>query len=744
MSCFWMAFFVYCLCMKMFLNKGFLWGLAWGGTICFLLWTNIIAWHNAWIGWFLLLSYMVVLTEKWCWILAKVYGLEKKLVELRIISWLLVITLIGLLSGAMIVFYILSDDIIALVLLLVWIITLLFQSYLRPTVHVVVEDQPVGERLVVFDRPFWIFPLGFFLLLATFVVLFLGVQKGADVAWTPWQFINVQYLWWFFLSSFLIGLSVFARFRTRSILWMIILLSLLLHLYLPVSHELPWGGDIWRLMAVEHRIVEQQAIAPHLFFVPQKYAYGALWGLSIIGSKVLDISLLDISRWLIPIIFSLTVPVLLFRIGFLLFQSRRRGLLLVWLSLLPFPVQFWGSMTLPVSFGYMFFFLALWLWLEYWNNPRPIQKFLVVTFSLLLIFGYPLHFILMWSIVILRLVWEWLGRFKSKVNRGVLRGALIVVSLLIIPLVELISHYSRISWQLDWWKNIKQFIGQFSGWFYASMIRPHDIISGNLFFNHTPERAFVDNFFLHWRWWLIFVMIALWAVSLWGLWISRQRDNKLWPAIWIASAITFGGYIVSWYFLDGDHLFARRLDMLLPILTIILFISGLENIFIKWRQKENYLRLAVLVVVLFLSFVITAVYASGPDVRVIDVQNEYNVAEYIWRLRGEAGGSKCVLADTWVLLPLETLSSGAIVGGGFPMDYNFGQTERVALFKKFSTNPEPQDLFAMKKLTGANQCWFAQLIAGLSQSVVDKITTLTGAEPRQFNGVLVWLINLKS
>ena len=700
-----------------------------------------MAWRSSLVGFILLLLYVAILAEKWRWILAKVFGLEKKLVELKVISWLIVVALVGLLSGAVIVLSILSNDAIALVLLLVWIITLLLQSYLRPMVHVVVEDEPEGEKLIVFDRPFWILPLGFFVLLFTSISLFFLVQRGADIAWTPWQFISIQCLWGFFLSCFLIGLSIFARFRTRSILLMIVLLSVLMHLYLPISHELPWGGDIWRLMAVEHHIVNEQAIAPNMFFVPQKYAYGALWGLSVIGSKVLDVSLLDMSRWLIPVLFSITIPVLLFRIGFLLFQSRRRGLLLAWLSLLPFPVQVWGSMTLPVSFGYIFFFLAFWLWLEYWRHRGRMQRFLVVSFSILLLFGYPLHFILIWGIVILRAIWGRLSKIVNTAIRLILQAVLIFISLFIIPAVELVSHYSRLSLQLDWWKNIKQLVGQFSGWFYASMIRPHDIVNGNLFFNHTPERAFVNNFFLHWRWWLIFAMFALWVISIFGLWIRRQRDNKLWSSVWIASAITFGGYIISWYFLDGDHLFARRLDMLLPILTIIMFISGLENIFVKWRQKENHLRWAVLAVVLFLSFFITAVYASGPDVRVVDVQNEYNVAEYIWRLRGEAGGSKCVLADTWVLLPLETLSGDAIIGGGFPMDYNFGQTERVALFKKFSTNPEPQDLLAMKKLTGVNQCWFVQSVANLSQSVVDKISSITNTEPRQVNGVLVWLFN---
>jgi len=400
-------------------------------------------------------------------------------------------------------------------------------------------------------------------------------------------------------------------------------------------------------------------------------------------------------------------------------------------------MQVWGGMTLPVSLGYVFFFLALWLWMEHWKNSEQSHirhhKFFAVTLSLLMLFGYVLHFLLIWSLVILRALWQKSNAF--------FRAILVTASLFVIPIIELVSHYGKFNAQLDFWKNTKQFIGQFSGWFYASMIRPHDIVNANLFFNHTPARAFVENIFLHWRWWIIPAMLFLWIISVIGLLVSRKRDNQMWPIVWILSSITFGGYIISWYFLDGDHLFARRLDLLFPILTLILFISGLEKILAYWYNKEYVLRWLTVVFVFVFSFFITATYASGPDVRVIDVQNEYNVAEYIWRSRDIADKSRCVLADTWTLLPLEAISNGAIVGGGFPMDYNFGQTERVALFEKFSKNPEASDLLAMKKLTNSNQCWFVGPMKDLSQSVVDTITRLVGVEPWQVNGTLVWLFH---
>ncbi len=744
--------------MKANLGKKFFWDLGCGGFLCLLIFANLASWQSASVGIILLLIYFYTLADKWRLIFAKVYSLEKKLIELKVISWLWVVALVSLFSSIAIVFYSLTDNTIINILFLAWITTIFFEAILRSVVAVVINEVPEEEKLVVFTRPFWILPFGFFVLIIACAVFLFSVKLGAVSAFSPWQFINTRFLVWFFFACFLVGLSVFARYRTRIVLTMIIMLSLLQHLYIPMSHQLPWGGDVWRLMAVESSLEQGGSVSPVLFgtdkiekgkifgveiprvfLVPQKYTYGSLCGLSVILAKTLNLSLLSINRWLLPILFSIAIPVLLFRIGFLLFQSRRRGLLLAWLSLLPFPLQVWGGMTLSVSLGYLFFFLALWLWMEYWQDMRPLAKFFTVSFSLLLLFGYALHFILIWSLVILRALWLWFGERKNMVVKNTSRVILVIASLCVIPVVELASGYSRISLQLDWWKNIKQLVGQFSGWFYASMIRPHDIVNGNLFFNHTPARAFVDNLFLHRRWWLIPAMLLLWLISFVGLFPRRDDEKKSWPIVWILYAITFGGYVISWYFLDGDHLFARRLDLLLPVLTLVLFIAGIERFLIKLHNNEGVLRWIICGIVLCVSFFITATYASGPDVRAVGVQNEFNVAQYIWRSRDDAGGSRCVLADTWTLLPLEYFSAGQIVGGGFPMDYNFGQTSRVALFEKFFTNPEAQDMKEMKKLTGTNQCWFAQSADKLSQSVIDKITSLVGTEPRQVNGVLLWL-----
>ena len=155
--------------------------------------------------------------------------------------------------------------------------------------------------------------------------------------------------------------------------------AFLLHAYLPLSHDLPWGGDVWRHLAVEERLMEGGQVLPVLFgdeakwvekigidipevlISPYKYSYSQLWGSSVLLAKTFSVNLLLINKWLVPILFSLVMTFVLYRIGWLLFGNKRQGLWLVWLSFIPFSFQALGGLTLPVSLGYLNFFFVLML-----------------------------------------------------------------------------------------------------------------------------------------------------------------------------------------------------------------------------------------------------------------------------------------------------------------------------------------------------------------------------------------------
>jgi len=123
---------------------------------------------------------------------------------------------------------------------------------------------------------------------------------------------------------------------------------------LALSNPLPWGDDAWRLIGEEKFLISEGVIQPVLFgvdarwrevagidlpevfLIPQKYTYSFFWASGVLTAKVFGADLVDINKWLVPVLWSIFLSVLIFRLGSILFENRRAGLLLLWFSLVPF------------------------------------------------------------------------------------------------------------------------------------------------------------------------------------------------------------------------------------------------------------------------------------------------------------------------------------------------------------------------------------------------------------------------
>jgi len=715
-------------------------------VVLFLLYFNLVAWQQAWLGWILFVIYLVLVGDWWREILRRLFGMNGKTWMIRVLAWLTSFLLLGLVSSIFVVFNKLSLGLIWWVYLLVALLTLIIYSFLSRQSYqreVGVWTEQVKEK-ILFKKSLLLPILYVILWLAGFYLLL--ISKSNTVLQSPWQTISEYYLPIFFVLTLLSGIFLFARYKIKMILFIFILQSILLHLYLPLSHQQPWGGDVWRHLAIESQIEEGRQILPVLvgpeaewqekvgvdvpkvFFSPQKYTYSQLWGTTVLLSQTLQADLITVNKWLVPILWSIVMPFILFRIGWLLFNSRRKGLWLTWLSFLAFPFQALGGLTLPVSLGYLTFFFVLMLWLQYLRDNYSGQKWLVVLFSILMLFGYSLHFILIWLIILFSYI------LKKIQHRGVGIG-LLFASFFILPVVELVSKLSHWPEKLNFLDNIYQLVGQFTGWFYASLIRPHDILSGNILFNHTPDYAFVTNIFTTWRWYLIPLMIIFILLFKYSVWkIVWQKVNQGWGVLVWLVCLVWGGYFIDWYVLVGDRLLTRRLDLLLAFLWLLFVTYALHYILSKCKVKKLFVKISILLAIFILSWFGTMTYASGPDMRVVSA-SEYLAAEMI---SNNHGG--CVLADTWTLLALEGLTAKDIVGGGFPINYQFGQSERVDLLEQFTIKPSLGLLDQAKELTGAEACCLI-----LDKELVNKteVDGIYGVEAQKVDNLLVWGPDLK-
>jgi len=406
---------------------------------------------------------------------------------------------------------------------------------------------------------------------------------------------------------------------------------------------------------------------------------------------------------------------LFYQLARLLNFNKQKSLLFVYLSFLLFPLQSLGSLTLPVSFGFIFFLLVFLLLIQRLHQSNPRQLIVLLPLFLLSLFGYSLYLILFFVI--------WLaGEFLGKVGSGKWKEAIKGRSFLIphssflksfitycllltavaffIPALEYFARYSYIDLSVNWFRQIKQFVGNVMAIYLAWGPRPHDITGGNLIFNQIPSYAFVANIFTTLRYWLPIFTLGFWVVFVYGLFKVITKKSVEYTLVSILTLGLWINYLVGFYFLSGGKNVSRRLDMVLGTLTLIVVFYGLNKIFF---HKEYTYRKSWLMIII-LAIAITTSYSLGPDMQAVSV-DQYQASSAVWN---EVKNDKkyCVIADTSTLLPLEYLSARKIEGGGFPMNWDFSQPERIEVLKTMQSKPGVDILQKALVYTGADRCYY--------------------------------------
>ena len=715
--------------------------------------------HQTWFGLFLFLVYLFV-TGIW-WrdvfesrffgphsdIVGKIYGVGTSFL------------LLGLISSVFVAWYRLTPVTITVAYGIAACISFIFW-------HIYAGKYPASHGQHTPDHVYFpgksVFIFIFFLIWLA-GMFFYTVDEVGYAHETPWHVLgNATWIIFFFLSVF-IGVFIFSKIKSSIVLLLIILFSFYTHVYLPASHPLPWGGDVWRLIAVEEKLLQGDIEPPVLFgpertmrtigslsvpdalVVPHKYTYGHLWGTTVVLAKVLSINLVTVNKWLIPILWSLLIPVIFYRTGTVLFDSRRKGLLFAWASCLVFTFQAVGALTLPVSLGTLTFFFAVSTLIESMKAKKRGTWPFIILFGLLMCFGYVLHtalfFMLLFASGILLFLQRKKDTIPSTLNRAIYSIG-IIAAIFFVPAIELISKSGVWPTVFHWQQQFLQMVGQLSGWFYATMIRPHDIVSGNILFNHTPSYAFITRTVTVWRYHVLFISLAVWGIAIYGF--SRAallKKHVSWQVMSVLGATVIGGYIIGWYVLTGDRLFTRRLDPLMAYALLLFVLFGIRSLVnhISYFQTMSVRskRSILLIIILSCSWFGTTAFVSGPDMHVIS-QSEYRVAQFL-AVRMDEREIPCVLADTWVLLPLEGLTKERVVGGGFPIDYTFGQKERVALYKEFQEHPSASIVQKIVEVVSASSCYLV-----LETTNIELVNELgTPVYHKEEEPFMVWKVDLK-
>lgn len=695
---------------------------------------NIFLFKSIVLGWIILIFYLVFTSQGGFWLLVKFFVFPEKLWRLRILGAFLSLVGIGLWVIPFLLFSRLTAPAIALVLFLNGALLLGFGYWAKSSKRTPALELP--------EKDFYLEdgsggPIGVVIYLVLVAISFYLLQQNssADNITTPWSIIHSSYIYIFATSLFLLGILIFSRLQGKTILFLLVIQSFLLHSYLPLSHKLIYGADQWRHMAVERQILTEQSITPAIYDTssflhtlnPGQFSYLQLRGLTVILSRLLTIDLLPLNVWLLPIFWSVLLPILLFEFVFSLGWKKKESLFFVFASFLPFALQAAGSFTLPVNFGFLFWLLGLLLILKRLKEKRPGQRWVLFLYGLALGGGYILYFILFW------LVWGLAALLSVKMH-NIWRWLFSLVSLLflplIIPAIELFTKYSLISHSLNWLKQLEQLVGNFFGLYLVLGPRSHDITTGNIIFNQAPLYAFVPNFFITWRWWLAAIAIAIFCLATVGFFLMLFNKEIKYRWLAIISFGFFGSYIISRYFLAGENILTRRLDIVLAFLLMLLSFYTLRLLF---ERVKNWRRLTVFLAVVIVTAAICASYSLGPDTWAMS-QDEYDAAQYIWHVdRGQL--NHCVVGDTYPLLAVEAISGGRIVGGGFPMNEYFSQPKLIELLKKLKNDANPEAWREALDITKSEYCW---LVINKKDFKANEFFNSERINSRGFGEMLVW------
>ncbi len=545
------------------------------------------------------------------------------------------------------------------------------------------------------------------LLMAGAFYVLVRHQTGDEIL-TPWSVLPDYYPYLYLLIYLGLGLLIFTNNHAKTLLILFFVFSLLCHFDLSLTHQLVYGADYWRHLGTQNQILQGGGVVVQNFAENPSliekinfglYSYLGFWGLNVILNLFTGFDFLTLGKFVGPILWSLFVPVLFYALGRVLSLSKRLSLFLVWLSFIPSALLISGSFSLPATLHFIFWLFSLTLLLKANLKENRSQFWGLLFVGLLLLSGYLLYAIIFFLALGLKLL-NTLD-IKNRLADIVIWFSAGIGGILFLPLLEILSGYSQLSFKSDIFSAIKQFVGNLTGYYFVFGPRPHTIATGNILFNQTPDYAFVSNGLTAWSGWMLFVAIIFIGLAIYGLYkFFVEEKEKRWLGILFIGL--FGGYFISRYLLNGENILARRLDTVLSTGLIIFFVYG-----ISYLQQYFSHRSVTVFTVIILAIFGSAIYTLGPVSKAVSFQEYLDYTDIAFQLKDE--NKYCVIADPYNLTVLEGVSTKQIVGGGFPIKGDFSQIELQTVLKDLEEGRDKNQIIAeAKQITGAKNCFVVE------------------------------------
>ena len=242
------------------LKKWYVHGLCLVAIAC-AFYAQLFLFSSTFFGFCIFLLYMVYVGHFATYILVRVFGYKVNSGVTRVLAYFIVFLCLGFATAIGVVWY----KITPFYLWTVFVGTaLLFFS----TARILRKKRRFVPKKSVYQKRFsWMvcfnfspFPIIAYILLWIIGLVLLCMSQTNTTLFSPWETIHHMFLPVMFLLFVLMGLCLFSKIKTSLVLIIIVAHSFLLHSYLPLTHELPWGGDVWRLTAVEQQLAAGNSI----------------------------------------------------------------------------------------------------------------------------------------------------------------------------------------------------------------------------------------------------------------------------------------------------------------------------------------------------------------------------------------------------------------------------------------------------------------------------------------------------
>ncbi|MBI2633133.1 MAG: hypothetical protein HYW78_01960 [Parcubacteria group bacterium] len=630
-----------------------------------------------------------------------------------------------------------------------------------------------------------------YLLTIIFFVGILSLSRTGDFILSPWEKIpNIGLFVVFFIFLFTILFCFMIR-STRIFLACAVLTTIALHLYMPLVYQTGFGGDKWRHIAAERFLVQGNEYQPTLFGdkaiyktiglarVPEvliagnKTSYSSFWGINIAAHWLtgIDIFYLDLLFGLL--LFSIFAPIFLWRIG-AHFVDDSFGRLMSIVPLIFFPFQLYGALSLPTSFGFLFFLFFFSILVYYYQErvSRKKKLFLLGSIAFFGYFNYILYPILLFLFFIcavsernkstlsfpseqantglLPFIWHesairsdnFFQRIKLLFSRRrffvhtttvVVCATLISISL---PFFDTMtgSRFIQNRQQIDR-PTAREIINKLI-FFDPLFERYANLEQDGYVFGQIDEQfgepyflKFISRDWIDGNGWKALGVVVLLAV-LYGLYRARKNKNNLIFSSAIILLLLLIGQIIAAYFMEGNHLLTKRAVMAISFLFALVVSYG------AYELIKNY-KSGIAAFLILTPLIGTVAYASGPKMNVVTAE-EMAMARYLMTVNTNQEPLRCVIGSTWPLLALEAESAKQIEAGGFPLHFEYRQPERVTIFNNLNVNPSRRDSELAREITNAQICFFWTEKRWMRKDSLEKITALFGEPIKVIGSNYLW------